>query len=248
MAFNWQCPFCGTHTTILGDRRSDSVHVIDMVTTLGRQALHTLAIACPNPKCNELYLTASMGPFTDRPRGGHDWGKPIASWQLRPKGSVKPFPDYIPEPILQDYREACLIRDLSPKASATLSRRCLQGMIRDFWNIKKRRLYDAVKALEGRVDASTWKAIDSVREIGNIGAHMEKDINLVIDVDPKEASLLIELIETLIEDWYIERHNRSKRMDRIVGVAAEKKAAKKAAPPIPVAAASLPTQPSESKE
>jgi hypothetical protein len=31
-------------------------------------------------------------------------------------------------------------------------------------------------------------------------------INLIIDVDPEEAQLLIGLIEFLIEDWYITRH------------------------------------------
>ena len=46
------------------------------------------------------------------------------------------LPDYIPEAIRKDYMEACAIIDSSPKASATLSRRCLQGMIRDFWGVQ----------------------------------------------------------------------------------------------------------------
>lgn len=36
-----------------------------------------------------------------------------------------------------------------------------------------------------------------VREIGNIGAHMEADINVIIDVDPDEAQILIDLVELL---------------------------------------------------
>ncbi|MEI8253036.1 MAG: hypothetical protein WCG25_04765 [bacterium] len=50
----------------------------------------------------------------------------LDSWQLLPVSEAKVLPDYIPDPIKQDYYEACRIRDLSPKASATLSRRCLQ--------------------------------------------------------------------------------------------------------------------------
>jgi len=65
--------------------------------------------------------------------------------------------------------------------------------------------------------------------IGNIGAHMERDINLVIDVEPQEAALLIGLIETLLVEWYINRHERQQRMAKLVAVAAEKKADKKAA-------------------
>ncbi len=121
-----------------------------------------------------------------------------------------------------DYQEACLIKYKSPKASATLCRRCLQGIIRDFWGIKKSRLIDEIAALEEKVDARTWQAIDSVRHVGNIGAHMEKDVDLIIDVDPEEAALLIWLIETLFEEWYVERHEKELKMQKIIQVAQEK--------------------------
>jgi len=149
-------------------------------------------------------------------------GDLVREWSLLPESAAKPFPDYIPTPLIADYREACLIARLSPKASATLARRCLQGMIRDFWKISKPRLKDEIDALEERVDPQTWDAIDSVRKIGNIGAHMEADINVIVDVDPDEATLLIGLIETLLADWYIARHNREERMAKIKAVAEQK--------------------------
>jgi len=95
-------------------------------------------------------------------------------------------------------------------------------MIRDFWGISKRRLKDEVDALEEKVDPQTWDAIDSVRKIGNVGAHMEADINVIVDVDPDEATLLISLIETLLADWYISRHNREERMFKIKAISEEK--------------------------
>ena len=149
------------------------------------------------------------------------WGL-VRRWHLMPESNAKPFPDYIPAPIIADYREACRIAALSPKASATLARRCLQGMIRDFWKISKARLKDEIDALEEKVDPQTWEAIDSVRSIGNIGAHMEADINVIVDVDPDEATLLIGLIETLLADWYIARHNRQQRMSKIKAAAEQK--------------------------
>jgi hypothetical protein len=147
---------------------------------------------------------------------------PKRSWRLIPDSSAKVFPSYIPKPLLDDYREACLIRDLSAKASATLARRCLQGIIRDFWKVSKPRLVDEIEAIKDQLDTTTWEAIDSVRKVGNIGAHMEKDINLVIDVDPNEAQLLIELIETFFDEWYIARHDREERMKKVKGLAASK--------------------------
>jgi hypothetical protein len=134
------------------------------------------------------------------------FGEQLQSWRLIPESSAVPQPDYIPEPLRADYYEACRIRDLSPKASATLARRCLQGMIRDFCGIAKGTLDAEIKALKDAVDADkaprgvtheSVDAVDHVRRIGNIGAHMEKDINLIIDIDPDEAQILIGLIETL---------------------------------------------------
>ncbi|MFX8102761.1 DUF4145 domain-containing protein, partial [Acinetobacter baumannii] len=77
------------------------------------------------------------------------------------------------------------------------SRRCLQGMIRDYWGVSKNTLNEEIKAIKDRIDPIIWQAIDAVRKIGNIGAHMEKDINFIIDVEPNEAQMLIGLIEML---------------------------------------------------
>lgn len=51
---------------------------------------------------------------------------------------------------------------------------------------------------------------------------MEKDINLIIDVEPSEAKLLIGLIETLINDWYIIRQKRQESMAEIIAAAKNK--------------------------
>lgn len=67
----------------------------------------------------------------------------------------------------------------------------------------------------------------AVKKIGNIGAHMEKDVNLIVDVEPEEAELLIKLIEDLFEDWYIQRYERQQRLASIVELAAEKERIRK---------------------
>ncbi|MGC2163093.1 MAG: DUF4145 domain-containing protein, partial [Silvibacterium sp.] len=149
-------------------------------------------------------------------------------WQLKPQSSARPIPEYVPVPIRQDYEEACLIVSLSPKASATLSRRCLQGMIRDFWGISKPKLIHEIQELKERVASSTWQAIDAVRSIGNIGAHMGRDINVIVEVDAGEAELLIRLIESLIDDWYVQRNDRNVTMEAIVATAKLKADAAKA--------------------
>ena len=145
------------------------------------------------------------------------------AWSLIPDSRAKTFPSYVPLAILEDYREACLIQDLSPKASATLARRCLQGMIRDYWKVKPGRLIDEIAAIQQKVDPVTWHGIEAVRKLGNIGAHMEKDIDLILDVDPDEATLLIKLIEMLIRDWYITTEERRIQMTSLSAAASAKK-------------------------
>jgi hypothetical protein len=99
-------------------------------------------------------------------------------------------------------------------------------MIRNFWNISKQNLKQEIEAIREKVDAYTWKAIDGVREIGNIGAHMENDINVIVDVEPGEADQLIWLIETLIGDWYVARAQRQARLEELAATAIKKKEAK----------------------
>lgn len=92
----------------------------------------------------------------------------------------------------------------------------------------KPNLKQEIDAIEDKVDPTTWKAIDTVRTVGNIGAHMERDIDLIIDVEPNEAKLLISLIETLLRDWYVERHEREQRMSQIAALAEKKEQQRKA--------------------
>ena len=193
----------------------------------GNRELLARFIVCPNPKCREFTLDLALFDSTYVKQAA-EWqmGKVLKTWNLIPPSKAKPFPTYIPKQILQDYQEACLIVDASPKASATLSRRCLQGAIRDFWKIAKANLKQEIEELKSRVDADTWTAIDTIRKVGNIGAHMEKDVNVIVDVGPDEAEKLLWLIELLLKDWYVAKHEREEKLKEIAQIGTEKDDAK----------------------
>ena len=74
------------------------------------------------------------------------------------------------------------------------------------------------------------RSLHDIRKIGNIGAHMEGDIDVILPVEPEEAQILINLIETLIEDWYTARHNRQQRRDALKSVVESKEALRQALP------------------
>lgn len=216
---SFHCPFCNIDMPITSD--THAVHYPSFESSIGTylsnnsRKCYESSIAIDFfkcPKCNNYSILASgYGSYT---KG--------LSVPLIPNSHAKQFPDYIPKAIRQDYEEAYSIVNLSPKASATLSRRCLQGMIRNFWGISKSRLVDEINDLQSLVPASQWKAIDSLRKIGNIGAHMESDINTIIDVDPDEAEKLLKLIELLMDKWYISRHDEEELLNDISGIATNK--------------------------
>lgn len=146
---------------------------------------------------------------------------------VKPTSLANQYPDYIPEAIRKDYEEAYSIIRISPKASATLARRCLQGMIHDFWGIKLKNLNQEITELKNHIDSELWSAIDSLRQLGNIGAHMEADVNLIVDIDPDEANTLIKLIELLIEEWYINREKRKQLLLKVTSTNDEKQQERK---------------------
>jgi hypothetical protein len=202
-------------------------------------AAQLVAIGCSNPECEQVEVRASLGRFgpPSSDGGPYAFRDTFSNHRLRPASRAKPQPGYIPKGLRDDYTEACRIADLSPKASATLARRCIQGMIRDFCGISRGRLIDEINVLRKLseddklprgVTPESIEAIDAVRTIGNIGAHMEKDINVIVDVDPNEAKTLIELVETLFEDWYVARQKRQERFAGVKAIAAAKTKAKMA--------------------
>lgn len=233
--FNWVCSHCGRAQVVIDAKyHADNQHIYIEDLACGTVSHGVQAIGCANEECKKLTLSFML--WEDRYVSGEhkllSRANPILCKHIIPQGSTKPQPDYIPAPIIEDYREACLVKQDSPKAAATLARRCLQGMIRDFCEISRKTLFLELDELRRAVDDNraprgvtheSVEAIDQVRTVGNIGAHMEADINLIVPVDAGEAQILIELIEMLFDEWYVERFKRQARLAAIAELADAKK-------------------------
>ncbi|WP_294275804.1 DUF4145 domain-containing protein [uncultured Sphingomonas sp.] len=249
--YQWTCPHCDRPQTGGDPNTHYGIEYLGVgETEAGTVGYTVFAQRCLNESCNKLTLELNVHPVYYQGGWKAKSSSKIFSERLIPRGASVPQPEFIPAPIRSDYEEACLIRDLSPKASATLSRRCIQGMIRDFAGISKGTLDAEIKALTEAVDNHTADraitlesvyAIDHVRKIGNIGAHMEKDINVIIDVDPGEAQALINLVELLLREWYVERHQRQERLAAVASIRQEKDQAKLQPPASPALQAPAPS-------
>jgi hypothetical protein len=236
MTYKWTCPYCGAHQAVTSEMISHTNALYSLGSNVhGEFGLASTAIACANRACGKVTVDVWLAPRKNRVNQFpivDARQNSFVALRLIPESSARPQPDFIPVALREDYLEACKIRDLSPKASATLSRRCLQGMIRDFCGIKKGTLFDEISELRELVNSGmapagisfdSVEAIDHVRSVGNIGAHMEKNIDHIIPVDPDEAQLLIELIESLFEEWYVAREKRASRFSGIKALAESKK-------------------------
>ena len=151
MANAWTCPHCN-QAQMVGDENSQygGSGISIGENELDRFGYQYGALACLNPKCKKVTLNFAL---YKRAPGALNWqaGALIQNWRLLPESSAKSQPAFIPKQLREDYAEACRIRDLSPKASATLARRCLQGMIRHFCGISKARLIDEINTLREAV-------------------------------------------------------------------------------------------------
>jgi len=137
-----------------------------------------------------------------------------------PKGtSRKPPALEVPSPFRDDYTEACLVIDDSAKASAALSRRCLQAILREHAKTKSRDLADQIdEVLAGNMLPSHLAgAIDAVRHIGNFGAHpiKSKSSGEIVDVEPGEAEWLLETLEGLFDFYFVQPAELQKKRDAL---------------------------------
>jgi len=120
-----------------------------------------------------------------------------------PKGSARsPIPSEVPREFTTDYREACLVLPDSEKASAALSRRCLQHLLREKAMVKKDDLAREIQQVldSKQLPGHLAEDLDAIRNIGNFAAHPMKSTQTgaIVDVEPQEAEWLLNLLEGLL--------------------------------------------------
>jgi len=122
--------------------------------------------------------------------------------------SRPPAPKEVPAPFSVDYGEACLVLTDSPKASAALSRRCLQQILVEKAGVRKRDLYDQIQeVLDSKtLPAHLADALDAVRAIGNFAAHPIKSqtSGAVVEVEAGEAEWNLDTLEGLFDFYFVQ--------------------------------------------
>ncbi len=139
---------------------------------------------------------------------------------VRPKGvSRAPVPVEVPSDIVDDYEEACLVLSDSPKASAALSRRCLQNLLRKAAGVTPGNLIGEIQQVldSGKLPSSIAENIDAVRNIGNFAAHPSKSNSTgeIVPVEPHEAEWNLDVLELLFDFYFVEPARARARRDAL---------------------------------
>jgi Domain of unknown function (DUF4145) len=117
----------------------------------------------------------------------------------------------VPSEIANDCVEACNVLPISAKASAALSRRCLQNVLHNAgYKIGTGDLAKEIDLLlnekdrEKAISLRLRATIDLIRNFGNFGAHQidDKMTLQIIDVEPHEAESCLDILEECFEHFY----------------------------------------------
>jgi len=140
---------------------------------------------------------------------------------IHPKGGVsrKPAAPEVPKVLAEDYNEACLVLADSAKASAALSRRCLQTLLREHAKVKPQNLNKEIDEVLASKTLPPHLANDvhAIRAVGNFAAHPTKDVATgeIVDVEPGEAEWLLDLLVGLFDFYFVEPAEARKRRDAL---------------------------------
>ena len=144
----------------------------------------------------------------------------LSSQLVRPKSfSRSPLPSEVPPEFSEDYKEACLVLSDSPKASAALSRRCLQNLLREMAKTKNKDLSDQIEEVidSKQLPSHLSEGIDAVRNIGNFAAHpiKSKSTGEIVDVEPGEAEWNLDILEGLFDFFFVQPETLKKKREKL---------------------------------
>lgn len=171
------------------------------------------------PRCRKFNMRLLKGH--PNPQNELAMYEVISERVIHPKGGVlrKSAPSDVPKSMREDYNEACLVLAESPKASAALSRRCLQTILREHVKVKPQNLSKEIDEMLASKQLPEYLAtdVDAVRNIGNFAAHAIKSTSSgeIVEVEPGEAEWNLDVLEGLFDFYFVGPAQSKKKRDAL---------------------------------
>jgi Domain of unknown function (DUF4145) len=153
------------------------------------------------PECGECVgrLSREAHPGT---------GRPTLDFIAWPQSAARPVAKEVEQRFADDFQQAAATLSISPKASAALSRRCLQDILREKAGVKPSNLDSEIQEVIDAGKTPSWLTdnLDAVRVVGNFAAHPIKSTNTgeVVDVEPGEAAFLLDVLEAAFDFYFVQ--------------------------------------------
>jgi len=166
------------------------------------------------PSCNNLIVLMYDGLYKLGQEGEFIVNK-CNEELIYPKGYLRPVEPEVPDSYATEYRESAAVKNLSAKASAAISRRILQTLLRDECKIKPSGLAKEIDDFLEKQGIPSYlsDAVDAIRNVGNFAAHPLKDSNTgeIVDVEDGEADWLLDVLDAMFDYLFVQPKRLEKR-------------------------------------
>lgn len=194
------CPFCQITVRFVETGMGENVSVswVQLKARKEEIILHT----CQCPSCDRIVLYAESSVKLS---GGDFSRSSILIWPRNRNRT--PAPPEVPESMRNDYQEAGEVLDISAKASAGLSRRILQAVLKDpkGGDCPKDNLKAQIDVVQPNLPDYISEDIDVIRSTGNMSTHpwTSKITGDVIETYPGEAEWNLKILDSLFDHYYV---------------------------------------------
>ncbi len=126
----------------------------------------------------------------------------------------------IPKDVAKHYKQAKLVLELAPEASAALSRCCLEKVLTEKYHPKSQKLEKIIEECSMDWPSSIKRCLYALREIGNFAVHPRKDSlsGEIVEIEPGEAAFSLMILELAFDYFY----SFQKKVDEIINSINEK--------------------------
>lgn len=139
----------------------------------------------------------------------------IQHFPYEPPTPAMSLPDRVPKVIRTSYEEAYKVIDISPNASAILSRRCLESVLKDVHQTESWKFDKAIKEIKDKVDPVTLSILNKIRDLGNAGAHAAENFDDTAEITEPIARQLLSAVDFILYEWYVAPKERTALLDRL---------------------------------
>lgn len=204
-----KCPYCRVAFNLTGAEFDESD--TNYKNAAGDKIYHPFYGSCP--ECNEFIVGMDIRHKVKK-------GEELEFDELIfPKFTSRFVEPEVPEEYKKDFLEAAAIVNLSPKASAAVSRRLLQHILREIFKLKQKSLAQEIDSFLKLKNIPSYlgEAVDAVRNIGNFAAHPSKDTNTgaIVEVEPTEAEWLLEVLDSLFDFAFVQPERLKAKKDAL---------------------------------